>query len=79
MKGVKMVCLSVRYVKDELFDLSIKGFPENIAKMHVPQTVVPGFEFSDHDFLNKQDFEKMVPKNQQGELDWLLRDDSKNS
>lgn len=37
------------------------------------QTVVPGFEYSDHDFLTKEKFETLVTNEQAKELGWLVR------
>lgn len=37
------------------------------------QTVIPGFEYSDHDFLKEGTFEEIVTKEQADELRWLIR------
>jgi hypothetical protein len=37
--------------------------------------VVPGFEYSDHDFLTKEEFEGLVSEEQAKELGWLVRED----
>lgn len=37
------------------------------------QTVVPGFEYSDHDFLKEETFEKIVTEEQAEEMRWLVR------
>jgi predicted cupin superfamily sugar epimerase len=37
------------------------------------QTVVPGFEFSDHDFLPIETFGELITEEQQRELEWLIR------
>jgi predicted cupin superfamily sugar epimerase len=37
------------------------------------QTVIPGFEFSDHDFLTTERFEQLVTTEQAKELKWLVR------
>ena len=37
------------------------------------QTVVPGFEFADHDFLTPEGFEELVPEGHRDELKWLVR------
>jgi len=39
----------------------------------VLQTVVPGFDFRDHDFLREDKFKKLVTPEQAEELSWLLR------
>ncbi|KAF9697863.1 hypothetical protein EKO04_004289 [Ascochyta lentis] len=41
----------------------------------ISETVVPGFEFSDHDFLTKQKFEEILSSEQRDELAWLVRDE----
>lgn len=39
------------------------------------QTVVPGFEYSDHDFLNEEGFRRIVTEEQAEELGWLVREE----
>ena len=39
----------------------------------ISETVVPGFEFCDHDFLNAEDFRKLVTPEKADELAWLVR------
>ncbi|GAB7338322.1 hypothetical protein MBLNU457_4632t1 [Dothideomycetes sp. NU457] len=39
----------------------------------ISETVVPGFEFKDHDFLTVERFGKLVDEEQRGELEWLVR------
>ncbi|OTB15124.1 hypothetical protein K445DRAFT_318508 [Daldinia sp. EC12] len=39
----------------------------------ISETVVPGFEFCDHDFLNMGDFRKLVAPEKADELAWLVR------
>lgn len=39
------------------------------------QTVIPGFEYSDHDFLTRDKFEELVTEEQARELGWLIRED----
>ncbi|KAF2680787.1 hypothetical protein K458DRAFT_310852 [Lentithecium fluviatile CBS 122367] len=41
----------------------------------ISETVVPGFEYSDHDFLTRQRFGELVTEEQARELGWLVRDD----
>ncbi|KAH7556775.1 hypothetical protein BM1_06209 [Bipolaris maydis] len=36
-------------------------------------TVIPGFEYSDHDFLTLEGFRKIVTPEQAEELEWLVR------
>jgi hypothetical protein len=37
------------------------------------QTVIPGFEYSDHDFLTMEKFGQLVTEEEQKELEWLVR------
>jgi len=39
----------------------------------ISETVVPGFEFKDHDFLSLERFGKLVGEEQREELEWLVR------
>ena len=39
----------------------------------ISETVVPGFEFRDHDFLRKENLEELVTKEQAEEMGWLVR------
>ncbi len=38
----------------------------------ISETVVPGFEYCDHDFLSEEGLEKLVGKEKSEELEWLL-------
>ncbi|KAI0108193.1 RmlC-like cupin domain-containing protein [Daldinia grandis] len=40
----------------------------------ISETVVPGFEFCDHDFLNTEEFRKLVSPEKTEELAWLVRE-----
>jgi hypothetical protein len=40
---------------------------------HILQTVIPGFEYSDHDFLTLEKFAKILGPERQRELEWLVR------
>ncbi|KAF4982881.1 hypothetical protein FZEAL_1577 [Fusarium zealandicum] len=40
----------------------------------ISETVVPGFEYCDHEFLTKQGLREQLPKHQSRELDWLVRE-----
>ncbi|CEL03261.1 hypothetical protein ASPCAL04419 [Aspergillus calidoustus] len=40
----------------------------------ITETVVPGFEVADHDFLTPEDMEKLLTEDKVRELAWLLRD-----
>jgi hypothetical protein len=35
--------------------------------------VIPGFEYSDHDFLTVEKFKDVVTEEQAKELEWLVR------
>lgn len=37
------------------------------------QTVIPGFEYADHDFLTEEKFRTLVTAEQAEELGWLVR------
>ena len=39
----------------------------------ISETVVPGFEYSDHQFLSKADSQKLLPPDQLTPLSWLVR------
>ncbi|KAI5302051.1 hypothetical protein KEM56_001084, partial [Ascosphaera pollenicola] len=45
-----------------------------IAKIH-RQTVVPGFEYCDHDFLRAETLRQLVTPEQEKEISWLLREE----
>lgn len=38
----------------------------------ISETVVPGFEFCDHDFLSRQGLEELIGTENAEELSWLL-------
>jgi predicted cupin superfamily sugar epimerase len=38
----------------------------------ISETVVPGFEFCDHDFLSRQSLEELIGVQKAQELGWLL-------
>ncbi|RSL76359.1 hypothetical protein CEP51_010021 [Fusarium floridanum] len=40
----------------------------------ISETVVPGFEYCDHEFLSKQTFKNLLPEDQARELEWLVRE-----
>jgi hypothetical protein len=35
--------------------------------------VVPGFEYTDHDFLTEEKYEEILTKEQADEMRWLVR------
>ncbi|KAL9087534.1 MAG: hypothetical protein Q9165_006645 [Trypethelium subeluteriae] len=42
----------------------------------ISETVVPGFEYEDHDFMRQARLERLVTAEQAKELQWLMRKDS---
>ncbi|EUC46505.1 hypothetical protein COCMIDRAFT_35865 [Bipolaris oryzae ATCC 44560] len=42
-------------------------------RLLISETVIPGFEYSDHDFLTLEGFKKIVSPEQAEELEWLVR------
>ena len=42
----------------------------------ISETVVPGFEFSDHDFMKEERMKALVTKDQAAEMAWMLRKDA---
>jgi predicted cupin superfamily sugar epimerase len=41
----------------------------------ISETVVPGFEFEDHDFLKRERAEALLTVEQVEEMGWMLRRD----
>lgn len=41
----------------------------------ISETVIPGFDFRDHDFLQRRALSDLVTAEQATELDWLIRED----
>ncbi|KAI8931512.1 hypothetical protein NX059_011172 [Plenodomus lindquistii] len=42
-------------------------------RLLISETVIPGFEYSDHDFLTLEKFKTLVSRDQADELEWLVR------
>ncbi|KAF2847503.1 hypothetical protein T440DRAFT_471011 [Plenodomus tracheiphilus IPT5] len=42
-------------------------------RLLISETVIPGFEYSDHDFLSLEKFKTLVTEEQAKELEWLVR------
>ncbi|OQO03841.1 hypothetical protein B0A48_10482 [Cryoendolithus antarcticus] len=42
----------------------------------ISETVVPGFEYEDHDFMTKERLQALVTVEQAKEMEWMLRKDS---
>ena len=49
---------------------------ERARRADAGQTVVPGFEFADHDFMSGQTLHELVTAPQEDELRWLIRRDA---
>lgn len=45
------------------------------AGLLISETVVPGFEFADHDFLDREGLRGLVSEEDYVELEWLLREE----
>jgi predicted cupin superfamily sugar epimerase len=41
----------------------------------ISETVVPGFEFADHDFMKRERAEALLTQEQVEEMGWMLRKD----
>jgi predicted cupin superfamily sugar epimerase len=39
----------------------------------ISETVVPGFEYEDHDFLKRERFEALLTREQVEEMGWMVR------
>lgn len=51
-----------------------EGDPEKKSEgLLISETVVPGFEYSDHDFLRAELTEQLLTPEQVDELKWMLR------
>ncbi|KAH7381333.1 RmlC-like cupin domain-containing protein [Phaeosphaeria sp. MPI-PUGE-AT-0046c] len=57
------------------FLLPMKGEEGDVEgdRLLISETVVPGFEFSDHDFLMEKTFGELVTEEQRNDLGWLVR------
>ncbi|EHL00413.1 RmlC-like cupin [Glarea lozoyensis ATCC 20868] len=49
-----------------------EGGEESKDGLLISETVVPGFEYCDHDFLSPEGLKNLVPKEKAEELEWLL-------
>lgn len=47
--------------------------PESVDGLLISETVIPGFEYADHDFLRAEEFVDYLDVEQQEELKWLLK------
>ena len=55
------------------------GDTESHGGLLVSETVVPGFDFADHDFMTAEAMEKVVPKPDMLSLSWLLREEERKN
>lgn len=46
---------------------------ESVEGLLISETVIPGFEYADHDFLRAEEFVDFLDVEQQEELKWLLK------
>ena len=46
---------------------------ESVDGLLISETVIPGFEYADHDFLRAEEFVDFLDAEQQEELKWLLK------
>lgn len=46
---------------------------ESMDGLLISETVIPGFEYADHDFLRAEEFVDFLDVEQQDELKWLLK------
>lgn len=65
-----------KYKASFLLPVEGSGNEDNEALL-ISETVVPGFEYTDHDFMKVDRLEALVTKEQADELHWLLRKDDK--
>lgn len=61
-----------KYKAEALLDEKDGG--ENVGCL-ISETVVPGFEFADHDFLKRERAEALLTQEQVEEMGWMLRTD----
>lgn len=52
----------------------LEGDEKENEGMLISETVVPGFEYADHEFLSKNRIKELVSPNAAKELEWLVRD-----
>ncbi|KJX97660.1 hypothetical protein TI39_contig475g00018 [Zymoseptoria brevis] len=50
-----------------------EGGEDSDEGLLISETVVPGFEFCDHDFLTRERMEALVSEEQREEMGWMLR------
>ena len=55
----------------------VEGGMESEGGLLISETVVPGFEFDDHDFLTTEGLKGLARKEQVGQLGWLLNENER--
>jgi predicted cupin superfamily sugar epimerase len=65
-----------KYKSSYLLPLEGEDVSDN-GGLLISETVVPGFEYSDHDFMRVDRLEALVTKEQADEMRWMLRKDDK--
>jgi predicted cupin superfamily sugar epimerase len=67
-----------KYKSSFLLPLEGEDVNDNVGLL-ISETVVPGFEYSDHDFMRVERLEALVTKEQADEMRWMLRKDDKTA
>jgi predicted cupin superfamily sugar epimerase len=67
-----------KYKSSFLLPLEGEDLDDN-GGLLISETVVPGFEYSDHDFMRVDRLEALVTKEQADEMRWMLRKDDKTA
>ena len=59
---------------EQMADTGPMGIPLQTSDgLLISETVVPGFEYSDHDFMKKERLEALVTAEEAKALEWLLK------
>lgn len=53
----------------------LEGGKSSEEGLLISETVVPGFEYEDHDFMTRERLEALVTAEQVQEMEWMLRKD----
>lgn len=75
MKGEKLQWIVDGGKYKSSYLLPDKEGGEESGGLLISETVVPGFEFADHDFMRAERLEALVTKEQAQEMKWMLRRD----
>ncbi|KAL6710140.1 hypothetical protein ACN47E_009931 [Coniothyrium glycines] len=62
-----------KYKASYLLPAAAHGEKSDADRLLISETVVPGFEYADHDFLTLERFRELVTEEQARELEWLVR------